>query len=214
MWIGLIVPTENVNPAALRRLLDSQATERQLHSYIRRHPWVLYWTLCTAAGHSRYVLPSFPLGARYKTDFTILNSYSGAFEVYFIELEPATDRIFTRTGNPSRRLATAIKQIDDWRAFFEFNHAHVRSTLVDWARRKDVLGYHPNSEPFNYSGQHLHDPATPLLDHYLVVIGRSSAQSRDIQHLAGRFGRGHRAEVMSYDRILHLAERRYSGKGT
>jgi hypothetical protein len=204
--------TEKVDPEALRRLLDSDPTERQVHRYIRRHPWVLYWTLIPAACHSRYVLPSFPLGASYRTDFAILNSYSGAFEICFIELEPPTDRTFTKAGNPSRRLASAIKQVDDWRAFFEMNQVHVRQTLVNWAKRKDVLGYDSDSEPFNYTGQNLLDPQTPLLDHYLVVIGRSSLQSAEIRYLAGRFGRGHSVEVMSYDRLLHLAERRYGRK--
>ena len=174
--------TEKVNPAALRRLLDSDATERQLHRYIRRHPWVLYWTLCSAAGHSRYVFPSFPLGASYKTDFAVLNSYSYAFEIYFVELEPPTDRTFTKAGNPSRRLASAIKQVDDWRAFFEMNRVHVCQTLVNWAKRKDVLGYDSDSEPFNFSGQHLLDPKVHLFDYYVVVIGRSSAQSAEIRY--------------------------------
>jgi len=208
------MPKEDVKPAALRRLLDSGATERQLQLYIRRHPWILYWTLCPASGHSRYTLPGFPLGARYKTDFAILNSYSGAYEVTFVEFEPPADQAFTKAGTPSKRLAGAIKQIDDWRAFFGSNQVEVRHTLKDWATRKDVLGY-SKSAPFNYAAQDFLDPATPLLDHYLVVIGRSTEQLSAIRSLAGRFGEGHDLRIMSYDRLLHLAEQRYGpGKNT
>ncbi len=78
--------TEKVNPADFRRLLEGDATERQLHLYLRRHPWVLYWTVCPMSGHSRYILSGFPLGSRHKADFAILNSYSGAFEIMFVEL--------------------------------------------------------------------------------------------------------------------------------
>jgi len=203
------VYTEKVNPVVFKKLLDSNATERQLHSYIMQHPWILYWTLCPASGHSRFVLPSFPLGTRYKTDFVILNSYSGAYEVHFVELEPSSDQSFTKAGRPSQRLASAIKQIDDWRSFFESNQHDVRSTLVRWAKRKDVLGYHPKCEPFNYWGQYLHEPDTPLRDRYLIIIGRSSTQSPDTRNLVGRFGNGHSVQIMSYDRLLLLAERRY-----
>jgi antiviral defense system Shedu protein SduA len=182
--------------------------------YLRHNPWVLYWTLCSAGGHSRYVLPGFPLGARYKTDFALVNSYSGAFEVFFVELEPPGDCAFTRAGNPSKRLAGAIKQVDDWRAFFELYQHEVRVTLVSWTKRKDVLGYHPKSEPFNYAGQRLSDPEAPLLDKYLIVIGRSGHQSAETRHRAGRFGRGHSVEVVSYDRLLGLAQRRYASEET
>ena len=181
--------------------------------YFRRNPWPLYWTLCAAGGHSRYMLPGFPLGARYRTDFAIVNSYSGAFEVYFVELEPPGDPAFTRAGSPSKRLAGAIKQVDDWRAYFALYQHDIRATLVNWARRKDVLGYSTAYAPFNYAGQRLVDPDAPLLDRYVIVIGRSSAQSTDTRHLAGRFGRGHDVEVVSYDRLLLLAERRYSPSG-
>ena len=204
---------ESVDPVALRRLLDTRPTERQIQLYCRRNPWPLYWTLCAAGGHSRYMLPGFPLGARHKTDFAIVNSHSGAFEVYFVELEPASDPAFTRAGTPSKRLAGAIKQVDDWRAYFALYQHDIRATLVNWARRKDVLGYSSAYAPFNYAGQRLVDPDASLLDRYVIVIGRSSAQSTETRHLAGRFGRGHSVEVVSYDRILRLAERRYSPGG-
>lgn len=197
-----------VNPDVLRQMLKSGASERELQTYIRRYPWILCWTVCPASGHSRYVLPGFPLGSQYKTDFAILNSYSGAYEVTFVEFEPPVDRVFTRAGTPSRRLAGGLKQIDDWRAFYVSNQFEVRRTLKDWAKRQDVLLY-SQSAPFNYAAQDFMDPSTPLLDHYLIVIGRSSTQVTATRSLVGRFASGHNVQIMSYDRLLRLAERRY-----
>lgn len=203
---------EKVDPKAFGRLLASEATERRLHLYIRRHPWILYWAVCPASGHSRYVLSGFPLGSRHRTDFAILNSYSGAFEVTFVELEPASDRVFTKAGTPSRRMAGAIKQIDDWREYFMAHQHEVRRTLKDWAVRHDLLGYSERA-PLNYAAQEFMDPSTPLLDRYLVVIGRSSQQPVESRSLAGRFRAGYDTKILSYDRLLLTAQRRYGAAG-
>ena len=44
----------------------------------------------------------------------MLNSYSGAWEDMFVELEPVGDPVFTKAGVPGRRLAGALKQVEDW----------------------------------------------------------------------------------------------------
>jgi hypothetical protein len=158
-------------------------------------------------------LSGFPLGSRHKADFAILNSYSGAFEVIFIELEPANDGVFTQAGTPSRRLAGALKQIDDWRQYVGAHQHEVRRTLKDWAVRYDLLGYSKRA-PFNYSAHEFMDPSTPLLAEYQVLIGRSSQQSPESRSLGGRFGAGHDTKILSYDRVLLIAERRYGTADT
>ncbi len=120
--------------------------------------------------------------------------------------------MFTKAGTPSKRLAGAIKQVDDWREYFEVHQHEVRRTLKDWAVRHDLLGYSERA-PFNYSAQEFMDPSTPLLDQYLVVIGRSSRQDTQNRSLAGRFAGGHDTKILSYDRLLLVAERRYGDAG-
>jgi hypothetical protein len=120
--------------------------------------------------------------------------------------------VFPKAGTPSKRLAGAIKQIDDWRAYFEAHQLEVRRTLKDWAVRHDLLGYSERA-PFNYAEQEFMDPSTPLLDGYLVVIGRSSQQPLKSCSLAGRFGARYDTRILSYDRLLLTAERRYGSAG-
>jgi Shedu protein SduA, C-terminal len=203
------MPKERVDVAAFRHLLDTHTGERAALSYLGKHPWILYWTLCAASGHSRYVFPSFPIGPRYKADFAVLNSYSGAYELHFIELEPIGEKPFTRAGNPGRRLAGAIKQLDDWREYYESYPSVIRDTLVRWARKHDVSGYNKGERPFNGTAQDILDPDTPILDYYKVIVGRSARQDRRSANLAGRYPRAHSIEIISYDRLLGLAERRY-----
>lgn len=159
----------------------------------------------------RYVLPEFPLGSQFCADIVILNAYSGVWQAFFIELEPVDDPVFTKAGIPSNRLATAIRQVDDWRAYIQQNHDTVRRDLVRWAMERDTLRYSSKPEPFNYSGDYLADPRTRISIRYKVVIGRSSGLGREVRERMGRYTDQHDIELVSYDRLLRLAERRYGG---
>jgi len=80
-------------------------------------------------------------------------------------------------------------------------------------KTKDRLGYSDKGEdPCNLSGDRLADPNTFVHFKFKIVIGRSSRLSEAQRHLVGRYA-GHRhAELVTYDRLLRLAEYRYEGK--
>jgi hypothetical protein len=203
---------ERVAVEEFRAVVDTHTGERAIASHLKRHPWMVFWTFCATSGHDRYLLTEFPLGSRYKVDFVALRSYSGAWDGHLIELEPLADKPFTRAGSPSRRLAGALRQIDDWRTHIELDGASLPRDLVRWAKRRDILKYPHMPEPSNYTGDLLADSETVVLWHYHVVIGRSSRLERAERYLAGRYVSHHGVEVVSYDRLLSLAERRYGVK--
>ena len=122
--------SEYIEPSEFENLLYSLEGEREISSFIKDRPQMLYWSFCRAGGHSRYLFKEFPLGAQYKVDYVILNSYSGVWEVMFIEFEPVDDPVFNKQGTPSKRFAGAIKQIDDWREYYDEHKAEIRSELV------------------------------------------------------------------------------------
>jgi len=188
-------------------LLARTTGERAVTAFLRRHPHLLYRTLCPAGGHRRYVLPNFPIGPDFKTDFTLINAYSGVCKVIFVELEPVDAQRFTKAGNPGKRLAGAIKQLDDWREYFESHRDTVRASLVRWVDSKDVLKYSDGRTAGNFAGQRLAEPTTPLHDSYKVIIGRSTQESREATRFAGRFDRAHDIEIISYDRLLETVRR-------
>lgn len=200
---------EEVNPLEFERILNSSVNERSAAAYLKLAPWIPYWTLCALGGHCRYALPEFPLGAEWKVDLLILNSYSGAWEAHFIEFEPVGDKILTRKRTPTKTFAIAIRQIDDWRRYFERNRNVVRADMVRLATKNDKLGYDTDVEPCNYSGDRLLDPSTVILDHYHIVIGRSTVLSPETRQLMGRYLPDHGVQVVSYDRFLQLTKRRY-----
>lgn len=201
-----------VDPASFEALLDNTKGEREISAFLGDHPHVLYWTLCRGAGHSRFVFREFPFGSSYVADFAVVNSYSGVWEVFFVELEPVDSKLFTKAGVPTNRVAGAIKQIDDWRMYLEGNKAGVRADLVRWAKNKDLLGYSDGKDPCNYSNNRLSDPTTVLIDRYWMFAGRRNLTPSDDLARKATFSPGRHIEIATYDRMLDLVRMRYKNK--
>jgi Domain of unknown function (DUF4263) len=202
------VKREYINPDAFASMLDRATGERELLRFFAKHPHAIYWTLCRAGGHGRYVFREFPLGSSHVADFVLLNSYSGVWEIKFVELEPVSAKVF-KAGVPAKRFAGAIKQIDDWVTYFERHREQVRADLLRWARTRDLLGYTEREAPSNFSGNLLADPATHLAVSSHVFIGRRSVLSAEEHSQKARYLSRHTVEVATYDRILDLVRDRY-----
>lgn len=201
---------EYVSPVEFEALLDGGSGERGLSELLGRKPQLLYWALCRMGGHSRYVFREFPLGNTYVADFAVLNSYSGVWEVKFVELEPVNDRLFTKAGVPAKRLAGAIKQVDDWAEYFEANKPQVRADLVRWAKAKDLLRYSDGDRPSNFSGHYLAHPQTNLFESFHIFMGRRASASEEEHRRKGQLSRRHNVEVATYDRFLDVVKSRYA----
>ena len=152
-----------------------------------------------------YVLKEFPLGSRFKTDFVALTSYSGMWEVHFIELEPHDDIVITKEGIPSNRLNKAISQTKDWKQYIEKNPTSIRGDLADWCMKKDLLGYYSKTtEPSNNTGDRLRSIETYVRFHYHIIIGSrknvDSKKRNKINQLVD-----HRTSIFTYGRIIDLS---------
>lgn len=191
-------------------MLTTTSDERPIVEFIKSAPWIPYWTFCTLGGHDRYAIFEFPLGNELKCDLLLLNSYSGSWEALFVEFESAADKIFTKNGTPTKRLAIAQRQIDDWSTFINENRDTVRRDMVRYAKTRDRLGYSRGTgEPSNFSGDRLSDPNTYIAFRYKIVIGRRTQLAAEQRRLVGRYRDNRDAELVTYDRLLALAERRY-----
>lgn len=193
-------------------LLDSTSGEREVSEHLRKCPQLLYWSLCRSSGHDRYVFREFPLGSSFKADFVVLNSYSGVWELFFVELEPVDSPLFTKAGVASKRLAGAIKQVDDWRRYFDENKAQLRADLVRWAKARDLLGYSSREEPSNFSGNRLADAATYLEARYVIIVGRRESFGPEEARRKAEYRTTHSVEIISYDRISDVVNSRYKNE--
>lgn len=202
--------TEYIKPEEFASFLDTEKGERGISEFLAQRPQILYWTFCRASGHCRFVFREFPLGSQYKVDYVILNSYSGAWEVMFIELEPVNDPVFTKAGTPTKSFSKAIKQVDDWAEYYDMNKPQVRSDLVNWALEKDILGYEDDGIICNDTGDYLADPSSYLEDSYHIIIGRRDNLDRASHKRKATYTSKHGIEVVSYDRLKDLVDIRYS----
>lgn len=201
----------------LIQALDQAKGEREIHAFLKKEPILVWATFMSCGGHSDYVIPEFSLGGKHYADFVIMQSFSGGWNVAFVELEPVDIRPFNwkkvnqkkKVENPSERLEGATKQIASWRNFEEEEGATLRSELADVAQRKDALYPEHNlaREPWCVK-MPLRDPRTYLRCTYHIVMGRRSHFDQELIHEKSKFPRHNSdAEVLTYDRFIEVAEK-------
>ncbi|MEK7674706.1 MAG: Shedu anti-phage system protein SduA domain-containing protein [Verrucomicrobiota bacterium] len=191
----------------LNSALNASDGERDVAAFLRKNPEVVLWAFCKQGGHSMFVLHEFPIGIAYKADFVVPFSYSGTWEVFFVELEPVLDRVITKAGRPTQRLSSAVSQIGDWRDSVERNRPAIQRDLSDWCVRKDLLRFRKSKRPpSNYTGDLLKDPDSFIRFHYHVVIGRRSEITQEARRKLNQYRYSGAIEIRSYDLFLDIAE--------
>ncbi len=190
----------------LLRVLENSRGERAVGSFLSKHAEVVRWTFCRTGGHETYVVKEFPFGSRFRADFVVAMSYSGAWEVHMIELEPPTDRVITRSGTPSQRLNKAISQINEWASYIERNPYEVRKDLSDRCEKSDLLGFFGGDRPpSNDTGDDLQDLKTYIHYHYHIVIGRRRVVHKEQRERMNQLNARMRVELCTYDRFVDVA---------
>jgi hypothetical protein len=103
---------------SLTAALGKGQDERPVARWLKQNPLVISHSI-GGEGFANMVADEFRFGTDYRADFVALGSFSGGFSVHFIELEPPSVQLFTRSGRAAKRLNEAISQVDSWRAFIE-----------------------------------------------------------------------------------------------
>lgn len=86
-------------------------------------------------------MPEFQFGTDFKADFVLFAPFSGGFDIYFVEVEPPNEPLYTKKGIPAARLAGAINQVQAWKIFVDANRDAVirpragKTTLIDTAQQ-------------------------------------------------------------------------------
>ena len=191
------------------KLLNTTQGEREVTKFIDENIDLLYWAICPESGHNKFILKEFGFGKKFRTDFVIINSYSGTWNIHFIEFEPVNSNIFTKSGVPEKRLAGAIKQIHDWKEYCTRFEGEVRRDIVSDIKTKDLLKYDEDTDnPSNGTDEYLSCTETNLNIKYHIFIGRSTKLNKEQLRLKGRFYSNHNIELITYDRILKVIQNR------
>jgi Domain of unknown function (DUF4263) len=191
----------------IAEILNQTRGEREIHDFLKGEPYLVWSTFMSMGGHSEYVLPEFSFAGKYRADFVVMQSFSGGWNVSFIELEPVDEKPFFMDGRQSNRLRGALKQIDDWKAFAHDESASLRSCLADAAQKYDILYPERNlaREPRSVK-MPLRDSRTYLKCEYFIVMGRRSDFSEDLTYRKSKFPAHHHVEILTYDRFIQVAE--------
>jgi len=201
---------ENVDVDKFENILNLSNDERSVSRYLKKHPWILYWTICDLGGHSRFMFSEFPLGSDHKVDFVILNSYSGVWEAILVELESVKTNFFNKNNTANKKLALATKQIVEWKKYIDINKENMRKEFCKWTAKKDLLGYHdPTDNPSNMSGNLLIDPRSFLNFRFFIVMGRRSDLNSENIYYKGSYLDNFGVSLITYDRLLDLTKKRY-----
>lgn len=191
------------------RLLKSLAAtsgERAAAAFLAKNPILLRWAFGSTGGHASYVLHEFPIGINYKADFVVISSWSGAWEVVFVELEPVSERLVTKQGVPTKRIAGAIKQIVDWDDQVIRNRATIQQDLADRCMTRDILKWSSHGrDPSNYTGDKLRDVRTHVHFEYGIVAGRRAQITAEARAQANRFSNRLDLTLRSYDAFVDIA---------
>ena len=124
---------------ALCELLARSPKEEELQVYLQSNPGFLAGLTGTPDNTDLAVLFKPKIGTQFVADFCVLQSYQGGSVANLIELETSDDQLFTKNGNPARRYATALKQVEDWRIWIDRNKVHFAKELVRTAKALPLI---------------------------------------------------------------------------
>lgn len=193
----------------LNAIFSTSGGERGIHTYLKENPGLIWGMFCNVGGHADYVIPEFRFRDKYRADFVVMQSYSGAWDVHLIELEPFDSVLFRDSDErPAKRFQGAIHQVEDWKRFISIEEQTFKNCLADAAMKSDVFQpeYNINLEPSSLAGDRLRDPKTVIWFNYHIVIGRSSELSEHKKYLKASYEKTSMIRVHTYDRLLKVAE--------
>ncbi len=167
---------------SFKSALTKARTEPEMQAYLQRHPKMLIQHL--GGGHGRWVIPQPRLGSQHVPDFVIGDADSSGRHWVAVELEGPQRPLFNRSGDPSRYLWHAIRQIVDWRVWLDMNR--------DYATRPPEQG-----------GLGLEDINSSVPG--LIVIGRRSQLDTGRKAFRRALGSQLNIEIHTYDWLLERA---------
>lgn len=168
-----------------RVALGSAKNEPEMQRYLEANPYLLIQHL--GGGHGRWVIPQKRLGAEHVPDFVIGDRHSFGFEWQVVEIESPSAVLFTKSGDPSRALNHAIRQITDWRSWLKRNQDYA-------SRRREESGLGLVDIDGNVKG--------------LIVIGRRATIDPSTNERRRQLCLDLKIDIHSYDWLLDLLEGR------
>jgi hypothetical protein len=198
----------NRKPSAVTREIEracAQKGERPIQRALEKHPNVIYKAL--GQGGFGYVVPQFEAGNEYRSDFLLISTFSGGFDLNFVELEPPSAKLFQKNGNMTARLAGAFRQIELWKRFERgvASLPYLLQQITKAAESRNLL--HPDSKGglMCNAGLPITDPRVARVFHYYIVMGRRDDLKSDELSRKANFRNSFDLELITYDRLIEAS---------
>ena len=173
--------------------------EEDVQQYLTNHSGVLL----AAFGSNWAVnecIPKFKFGNEYVSDFVIVTGQSFSYDIILIELEPPTEKPFTKSGKYAKRLNDAIGQVNDWFAWIHDNEDYFRSSLA--RKMKNFLGACQIKDH-----RHLRKRHRQFLSAKIVIGRREMLTEEDDKRRATVYSQTNKGiEILPYDRLLEIEQ--------
>lgn len=159
-----------------KRLISRQdARESTIHRFLSKYPILLpvEWPI------ENRVFSEFQRGTQKRPDFVFAREDSLGVRWHLIEIEKPSNRLFTKSGDPTKELTHALRQLHDWRTWMLEN-------------RDYVLRHFPFQGRMARIG--LTEPS------FTLIMGRRLDPTDNARALARRLSE-HPLHLMSFDRL-------------
>ena len=186
----------------------AQAGERSIQRALEKHPLVIYRAI-TEGGHG-YVVAQFEAGNEYRADFLLISTFSGGFDIHFVELEPPSAKLFQKNGKVTAVLAGALRQIELWKRFERVaaKESYLLQQIDKAATTRDLLNPQWRGDPLicNAGFPITHEIVARNYQ-YHIIIGRRGDLNPDELSRKANFRQTFDVELITYDRLIESAAR-------
>lgn len=187
----------------LRELLECNK-EEPIQKYLENNPQILVAVFGMPEWAYNIVIPKFQFGSDYSSDFVIITGQSYSYWIYLVELEPATEKLFTKNGDYARRLNHAIKQVDEWEDWINRNESYFKSSLLKAIKKIDS------------SFEETFDHTRRFIVSKNIIIGRRYMLTPDDNKRRAIERREKGIDIVTYDRLVEcenkIIQRKKEGK--
>lgn len=103
----------------LCELLARKPEEEALQQHLQGNVGFLTGLLGGPDNSDLAVLFKPKIGTQFVADFCVLQAHQGGAVAHMVEIETSHEVLFTKNGSPAKRLAQALKQLEDWKLEIE-----------------------------------------------------------------------------------------------
>lgn len=191
--IGLLLENFQAEQKALAALIQSAPKEQAIQTFLETHPVLLLHAMLdgfyNVASKRSALFAKVQLGSEFETDFAYCSGNSMGVWWTLVELERADVPLFNKSGDPSKYLTHALRQVQDWQAWISDHQEYAMKQLTGLVHDHPVISGWINSFRRPCSG--------------LIVIGRRSSLTPDSNRLRAQMCvQNPSIEIITYDRLF------------